>query len=181
MPKNKKRQASDSEAEVASPVAKKVKVKKTSTKEATPSKPAPAPAKTVEKNTDAEGNAFWELGNKRRLGFASYKNTLLVNIREYYELNGDHKPGKKGISLTLDQYRALVQAVPQLNETLREAGHAVADPVASPAASTDGGATLTAESPPPAESTSSKKKKSVKREKARKANIDATSDEDDEE
>lgn len=79
----------------------------------------------------------------------------------------------------MDQYRALVKAIPQLNESLRKSGHEIADPVASPAASPDGGAALEASSPPPA-STSSKKK-SVKREKVRKANIDVTSDEDEEE
>lgn len=79
----------------------------------------------------------------------------------------------------MDQYRALVKAIPQLNESLRKSGHEIADPVASPAASPDGGAALEASSPPPPASTSSKKK-SVKREKVRKANIDVTSDEDEE-
>ncbi|KAK0741215.1 transcriptional Coactivator p15-domain-containing protein [Schizothecium vesticola] len=186
MPKNKKRHASDGEDEVISPVVKKAKVK-TPTKASSPSKPTPPLSKSTEKkstekkNTDAEGNEFWELGNKRRIGTSSFKNTLLVNIREYYEQDGQFKPGKKGISLTVDQYRALVQAIPQLNESLRKSGHEIADTVASTATSTDGGARLTASSPPPPTSTSSKKKTSAKREKVRKANIEVTSDEDDSE
>lgn len=228
MPKNKKRHASDGEDEVVSPVVKKAKVK-TPSKEASPSKPAATLAKSAEKkttekkNTDGDKNEFWDvsfvsflfhffftlqfppanlfhqLGNKRRIGTSSFKNTLLVNIREYYEADGELKPGKKvnqtsrlhrsnlpltphqGISLTVDQYRALVKAIPQLNESLRKAGHEIADPVASPAASLDGGAALEASSPPPPASTSSTKKTSAKREKVRKANIDVTSDEDEEE
>lgn len=86
---------------------------------------AATPAKTTEKkstekkNTDGDGNEFWEvsfvsffcfffcflyfppanlfhqLGNKRRIGTSSFKNTLLVNIREYYEADGEVKPGRK--------------------------------------------------------------------------------------
>ena len=76
----------------------------------------------------------------------------------------------QGISLTVDQYRSLLQAIPELNEKLRKAGHEIADPVASPTASTDGGAALTISSPPA---------QKTKPKKAKKANIDVTSDEDD--
>jgi hypothetical protein len=67
MPKNKKRHDSDGEDEVISPVVKKAKVK-TPSKASTPSKPTSPPAKGTEKrnsdkkNTDAEGNEFWEVG-----------------------------------------------------------------------------------------------------------------------
>jgi len=33
------------------------------------------------------------------------KGNTLVDIREYYGVEGDEKPGKKGISLTVEQVR----------------------------------------------------------------------------
>jgi len=125
MPKNKKRHASDGEDEAISPVVKKAKVKTpTKAASPSKPTPLPAKStdkkstdkkNTDKKNTDAEGNEFWEvgfflsfllfcfhlltfppqLGNKRRIGTSMFKNTPLINIREYYEVNGESKPGKK--------------------------------------------------------------------------------------
>lgn len=35
----------------------------------------------------------------------SFKGIALIDIREFYSADGDEKPGKKGISLTLEQVR----------------------------------------------------------------------------
>ncbi|KAK1749975.1 RNA polymerase [Echria macrotheca] len=160
----KKRHVEDSDGEETSPVVKKAKVK--SSGAAVASKKGDAPTK----GKDSEGNAYWEIGNKRRIGTSTFKGASLINIREYYEANGELRPGKKGISLSLDQYRALVKIIPQLNEELRAAGHDIEDPAAAGPGSVDGGASLVAADLP---------KKAKK--KAKKANIDVTSDEEDEE
>ncbi|PFH62047.1 hypothetical protein XA68_15370 [Ophiocordyceps unilateralis] len=76
---------------------------------------------------DDDGNPFWELSNKRRVGVAKFKNACLVNIREYYEKDGKLLPGKKGISLSVEQYAALVKAVPAINAALNEMGHAISN------------------------------------------------------
>ena len=75
---------------------------------------------------------------------------MLVNIREYYNQNGEMKPTKKvwgnlvpeprahlrirvdhccvkGISLTIEQYRQLLIAVPAINTDLRSKGINVED------------------------------------------------------
>lgn len=44
-----------------------------------------------------------ELGKKKRATVSSFKGTPLLDIREYYGPEGEEKPGKKGISLTLEQ------------------------------------------------------------------------------
>ncbi|KDR75881.1 hypothetical protein GALMADRAFT_68397, partial [Galerina marginata CBS 339.88] len=57
--------------------------------------------------TNAEGDKFIDLGKKKRAVVRSFKGVALVDIREYYGADGEEKPGKKGISLTLDQWDTL--------------------------------------------------------------------------
>lgn len=71
-------------------------------------------------------------------------------------------PGKKGISLTVPQYEALVKAMPAISEKLRAMGHDVED------VEEDGGAPTAVEAPKPAAKDKSR---------AKKSNIEATSDE----
>ncbi|KAK0745358.1 transcriptional Coactivator p15-domain-containing protein [Apiosordaria backusii] len=116
------------------------------------------------KGTDGEGNAYWELGNNRRVGASKFKNATLVNIREFYTApDGDLRPGKKGISLSIDQYKAFLKAIPQLNEELRSQGVEVDDLPAGTGSS------------------SSKPPLKAETKKAKKANIEVTSEEEDEE
>ncbi|KAK7415909.1 hypothetical protein QQZ08_012204 [Neonectria magnoliae] len=112
---------------------------------------------------DDDGNPFWELSSKRRVGISQFKALSFVNIREYYEKDGKTLPGKKGISLTVEQYLALLKVVPSINAALRDLGNTVDEPDET---------TSTALVPAP----KPKKDKS----KSSKANIEATSDEDDE-
>ncbi|GMH91079.1 hypothetical protein TrVE_jg5033 [Triparma verrucosa] len=43
----------------------------------------------------------------RRVTVSSYRGKKMVAIREYYEKDGEEKPGKKGISLSFEQYEAV--------------------------------------------------------------------------
>ncbi|OAA62535.1 RNA polymerase 2 transcriptional [Niveomyces insectorum RCEF 264] len=118
------------------------------------------------KGQDAEGNVYWELSKARRIGIAHFRNNTLINIREYYDSAGQMRPGKKGISLSLEQYKTLLRAIPQINAALRDDGVAmddVDDEVGGGAADDDN---ARAES-------STKPRKAPK-----KANHEATSDED---
>jgi hypothetical protein len=46
---------------------------------------------------------FVDLGKKRRVTVSLFKSNVMVDIREFYGDETDLKPGKKGISLTMDQ------------------------------------------------------------------------------
>lgn len=52
---------------------------------------------------NAEGDKYFDLGKKKRAVVRSFKGVALLDIREYYGEPGEEKPGKKGISLNLDQ------------------------------------------------------------------------------
>jgi len=52
----------------------------------------------------------------------------MVSIREYYEQGGKALPGKKGISMPMDQYAAFVELLPQIEKELSEKGEKVPRP-----------------------------------------------------
>ncbi|KAK2003248.1 transcriptional Coactivator p15 [Colletotrichum falcatum] len=138
---------SDSEDEVITKPTKKSKTSKT---------------EGASSGVDKEGNPYWDLSNKRRVGVSQFKNNTFINIREFYEKDGDMLPGKKGISLNIAQYEALVKAIPAISEKLRAMGHDVED------IEEDGGAPTAVET---------QKKPAKDKAKAKKSNIEATSDE----
>ncbi|KAI8296936.1 putative RNA polymerase II transcriptional coactivator [Colletotrichum sp. SAR11_240] len=112
---------------------------------------------------DNNGDPYWDLSGKRRVGVSQFNKATLINIREFYEKDGNMLPGKKGISLSIPQYEALLKAVPAINAKLRAMGHDVGG------AAEDGAA--------PGAEESSKAASKEKKSKSSKANIEATSDE----
>ncbi|KAF3163068.1 hypothetical protein TWF106_005616 [Orbilia oligospora] len=71
------------------------------------------------RHVDDEGNFYWELGGKsRRVTVSEFKGNVLVSVREYYEKDGKYFPGKKGISMSLDQFNQLIKVLPALEEAI---------------------------------------------------------------
>lgn len=153
------------------------------------------------KHVDDEGNTFWDLSNKRRIVVQKFKGNVYVNLREYYEdkKTGAMKPGMKGLMLSVEQYQTLLSTVPAINKELRKNGVKIGDEAAEAVAAGDADEDATDknaveeddDSEPdkkPAKSTKVKMEKVEKKHepaetkpKGKKANIEATSDEDDEE
>eukprot|EP01122_Echinamoeba_exundans_P012792 TRINITY_DN5448_c0_g1_i3.p2 TRINITY_DN5448_c0_g1~~TRINITY_DN5448_c0_g1_i3.p2 ORF type:complete len:132 (-),score=53.98 TRINITY_DN5448_c0_g1_i3:1093-1488(-) len=77
-----------------------------------------APPAKKQKKTDDEAKE-WPLGPKRKVTISDFKGKTLINIREYWtDASGEEKPGKKGISLTVDQWKNLAAAVEEINEAI---------------------------------------------------------------
>ncbi|KFY39654.1 hypothetical protein V494_03893 [Pseudogymnoascus sp. VKM F-4513 (FW-928)] len=173
MPANKRGRTQDSPSDiddyddgtgfVASDDDGKPRSKRTKT-----TKPSSA-AKPAQAQTGENGEKFWELSqgrNSRRVGISEFKGTRLINIREYYQNPaGDFLPGKKGISLPLDQYKALLQAIPDINAALTAAGETIES----------GGASVDADA---GAASKARVKGASAGSKEQRANIDETSDED---
>lgn len=51
-----------------------------------------------------------------------YKGNVTINLREFYEKGGEMLPGKKGISLTPEQWAAVVAAAPAVEAALAALG-----------------------------------------------------------
>ncbi|OAP65468.1 hypothetical protein AYL99_01440 [Fonsecaea erecta] len=115
--------------------------------------------------TDSDGNTFWEISKARRVTLSEFKGKQLVNIREYYEKDNDWLPGKKGISMSIEQYSALIKIMPQIENVLKSHGEKVPRP------NYDGSA-------PADDDDESDKGGDGDEEMDRKPNIEATSDED---
>lgn len=50
---------------------------------------------------------MFSLGRRRNLAVGTYNRAVLIHIREYFEADGELKPGKKGIALSSNQWAAL--------------------------------------------------------------------------
>lgn len=59
---------------------------------------------------------------------SEFKGNTMIGIREFYEKDGKMLPGKKGISLNLDQFNAFVELLPQLESVLASKGVKVPRP-----------------------------------------------------
>ncbi|OJI80741.1 hypothetical protein ASPTUDRAFT_194126 [Aspergillus tubingensis CBS 134.48] len=77
---------------------------------------------------DSNGDIYWEISKARRLTISSFRGKTLVSIREYYEKDGHELPGKKGISLPIDQFSSLVKLLPHIETTLQNKGESIPRP-----------------------------------------------------
>ncbi|TFY67225.1 hypothetical protein EVG20_g4019 [Dentipellis fragilis] len=85
--------------------------KRVSSKKDAPSEPKEDEEESkVMIRTNNEGDRYIDLGKKKRVTVRKFKGNVLIDIREYWGDEGDEKPGKKGISLSGDQWKSLTEA-----------------------------------------------------------------------
>lgn len=58
------------------------------------------------------------LDDKKRLTIRKFKGKLLIDIREFYEADGEKKPGKKGIALSLQNWQKLNERLDAINTAI---------------------------------------------------------------
>ncbi|KAF2711577.1 PC4-domain-containing protein [Pleomassaria siparia CBS 279.74] len=75
---------------------------------------------TLEKDDDGCNYVSLKSSGLRRATISRYKGKNMIDIREYYEKDGEKLPARKGISLTIDQYNALLFAAPLIESVLRK-------------------------------------------------------------
>ncbi|MCJ1477891.1 hypothetical protein MMC13_006564 [Lambiella insularis] len=77
---------------------------------------------------EANGEEFWELTTNRRVTISKFGGKIMVNVREYYEKDGQSLPGKKGISLPVSQFSCLVSLLPHIEAVLKQKGETLPRP-----------------------------------------------------
>ncbi|KAF8200798.1 transcriptional Coactivator p15-domain-containing protein [Pholiota molesta] len=111
---------SENKKKMAMPSIKKPKYPKTAS-ESTSQTPEGGSSKHDSKiHTNSEGEKYVDLGKKKRATVRSFKKVALLDIREYYGADGEEKPGKKGISLNLDQWKVLKEGSDAIDKLFAE-------------------------------------------------------------
>jgi len=81
--------------------------------------PAAAPSKRTATNQKSDEEPTWTLDRNRQLKVREFRGKVLIDIREYYEKDGQLLPGKKGISLSATQWQKLKEIIPEVDEAMK--------------------------------------------------------------
>ncbi|KAF3328317.1 RNA polymerase II transcriptional coactivator KELP [Carex littledalei] len=65
------------------------------------------------------------LSSKRRVTIQEFRGKTLVSIREFYDKDGKQLPSSKGVSLTVEQWEAFRNAVPRIEDAIKQLGGSI--------------------------------------------------------
>lgn len=66
----------------------------------------------------SEGEVLIHLCKNKFVSVRKFNGKHLVDIREYYEKDGENLPGKKGVALTLDAWESLKEKIEMIDEAI---------------------------------------------------------------
>ncbi|KAK8693224.1 hypothetical protein V6N13_070818 [Hibiscus sabdariffa] len=84
-----------------------------------PPKKASNTSASVESD-DSDDIVVCEISKNRRVSVRNWNGKIWVDIREFYVKDGKQMPGKKGISLSLDQWNVLRDHAEAIDKALAE-------------------------------------------------------------
>lgn len=58
----------------------------------------------------------WKIGKSKKMKFNDFRKKFYLDIREYYDDKGIERPGKKGISLNMDELLELVDNIDEIKK-----------------------------------------------------------------
>ncbi|KAL3637875.1 hypothetical protein CASFOL_018323 [Castilleja foliolosa] len=74
------------------------------------------PRKTSKTTDESDQIIVCDLPNNRKVLVKNWQGKVAVDIREFYVKDGKELPGKKGISLTMDQWNILRDHVDEIDK-----------------------------------------------------------------
>ncbi|GJQ14977.1 hypothetical protein GpartN1_g6768.t1 [Galdieria partita] len=80
------------------------------------------PTKVYKKGSgtrDSDGYPYFELSKTRRVTVRKFSGKVLVDIREFYNNGETLAPGRKGISLSIEQYERLKSHLADIDEAIQ--------------------------------------------------------------
>ncbi|KZV95130.1 PC4-domain-containing protein [Exidia glandulosa HHB12029] len=106
---------SQEESEEEKP-AKKKKAAPKEKKAAKAEKPAAKKTKKADKEEESkEPEHHVEIGPRKRCTVRKFKGKVLIDIREYYEKDGESLPGKKGVALSAEEWKKLLENAEEIS------------------------------------------------------------------
>ncbi|XAR71516.1 hypothetical protein NMG60_11028826 [Bertholletia excelsa] len=69
---------------------------------------------------DEDDIVVCEISKNRRVSVRNWQGKVVVDIREFYVKDGKQMPGRKGISLTMDQWNVLRDHVEEIDKAVAE-------------------------------------------------------------
>ncbi|XVF58827.1 hypothetical protein PTKIN_Ptkin07bG0097500 [Pterospermum kingtungense] len=84
-----------------------------------PPKKASKPSAAVGSD-DSDDIVICDISKNRRVSVRNWNGKIWVDIREFYIKDGKPLPGKKGISLSVDQWNVLRDHVAEIDKALAE-------------------------------------------------------------
>ncbi|XP_034692268.1 RNA polymerase II transcriptional coactivator KIWI-like [Vitis riparia] len=75
---------------------------------------------SMKDSDDPDNIIVCEISRNRRVSVRNWQGKVQVDIREFYVKDGKQMPGKKGISLTMDQWNVLRDHVNEIDEAVAD-------------------------------------------------------------